>query len=322
MIKTKIRSEQILSFFRNNIAIDIILFSFLIMFFINRKFFSFYNMSQLLIQVATTLIVAVGVTFVIITGESDLSIGGLMCLSGIMAIKLQPHIPLPLIVLFVIALGCFAGCLTGLLVAYMKLNAFIVTLGIQMFYLGINLIITDGKTIMGTNPAFLKIGMGKVLNFFPYAFIIAMLFIVLAHIILTRTKFGRNCFAVGGNYNVAKYAGIHVVSVKLMCYIICGCLAALAGFFLSARMNAGNANFGTMIPFSVHCGIVIGGTYLTGGTGGTWQTFAGIFMMAVISNIMNILAIGAYWQMLIQGIIIVLIVGLACYEQMRKKENV
>lgn len=191
-----------------------------------------------------------------------------------------------------------------------------------MIYLGINLIITNGETVSGQDPTFLKLGIGKIAGFIPYAFAVALALVIIAHFVLSKTKFGRDCYAVGGNYEVAKYAGIFVVRQKLLCYIICGCLAALAGFFLSAKMNSGNGNFGTMIPFNVHCGIVIGGTYLSGGTGGAWHTFAGVMMMTVLQSVMNILGTNAYIQQLVQGIIIVLIIGLACYQQVRKSEAV
>ncbi|WNX85516.1 ABC transporter permease [Agathobaculum sp. NTUH-O15-33] len=314
------RRDGVLRFFKKNIAVDIIILFFIVAPFMNASFLSAYNLSQILVQTATTLIVAVGVMFVIITGESDLSIGGLMCLSGIVAIYLQPELPLPVILLIVMAMGCVLGCLTGLLVSVLKLDAFIVTLGIQMIYLGVNLIITDGQTVAGEDPAFVQWGTGKLFQFVPYAFVIALTLVVIAYWVLSRTQFGRDCYAVGGNYEVAKYAGIRVVRQKLLCYVICGCLAALAGFFLSARMNAGNGNFGTMIPFNVHCGIVIGGTYLSGGTGGAWHTLAGILMMSVLQNVMNIIGADAYIQQLVQGLIIVLIIGFACYEQTRKKQ--
>lgn len=318
-MKEKIlHSNNAIKFFKKNLAVDILILFFIIAPFLDPSFLSPYNLSQIMVQASTTLIVAVGVTFVIITGESDLSIGGLMCLSGILAILMQPEVPLPVILLIVMGVGCILGALTGWLVAVLKLDAFIVTLGIQMIYLGVNLIITNGETVSGEDPLFLRLGIGKIAGFIPYAFAVAIVLVFAAYLVLSRTQFGRNCYAVGGNYEVAKYAGIFVVKQKLLCYIICGCLAALAGFFLSARMNSGNANFGTMIPFNVHCGIVIGGTYLSGGTGGAWHTLAGVMMMTVLQSVMNILGTNAYIQQLVQGAIIVLIIGLACYQQVKK----
>ena len=188
-----------------------------------------------------------------------------------------------------------------------------------MVYLGVNLIITEGKTVTGTDSLFLQIGMGKLFGVIPYTFLIAVLIITVVSVVLSRTNFGRNCYAVGGNYEVAKSAGINVVMQKLVCYLICGALAALAGFFYSARMNTGNANFGTMIPFSVHCSIVIGGTYLSGGTGGAWKTFAGVLMTTTLQSVMNIIGANAYIQQLVQGLIIVVIIGVACYQQTNNK---
>lgn len=297
------RMRQAAQFFKKNLAVDILILFFCIAPLINASFLSPYNLSQIMVQASTTLIVAVGVTFVIITGESDLSIGGLMCLAGILAIQMQPELPLPLILLIVLLVGCVLGAATGVLVAVLKLDAFIVTLGIQMIYLGVNLILTNGETVSGEDPAFVRWGIGKIGGFVPYAFALALVLVVLAHLTLSQTKLG-----------------IGVVRQKLLCYVICGCLAALAGFFLSARMNSGNGNFGTMIPFNVHCGIVIGGTYLSGGTGGAWHTLAGILMMTVLQSVMNILGTSAYIQQLVQGLIIVIIIGLACYQQVRKAE--
>ena len=145
---------------------------------------------------------------------------------------------------------------------------------------------------------------------------------VLFYCLVRYTSFGRNCYAIGGNYDVAKYSGISVLRIKWMAFVISGAAAALAGILLSSRMNAASSVYGDDTSMLVNCGVVVGGTSFAGGSGGIVQSFIGIFVLQMMTSCMNSLGIDAYIQQLLQGIVIVLILGFDCLGRMRKRENV
>ena len=145
---------------------------------------------------------------------------------------------------------------------------------------------------------------------------------VIFYCIMRFTSFGRNCYAIGGNYEVAKYSGISVVPIKWAAFIISGVVSTLAGVLLSSRMNTGSSVYGDTTGMMVNCGVVIGGTSFAGGVGGMIESFIGLFVIQLVSNCMNQLGIDGYYQKLFEGILIVVIIGGDCFGRKLKRERV
>lgn len=297
----------------------IVLFLFSAIF--NEYFLSAYNIGELFLSVSVYWVLCVGLTFVIVSGNCDLSLGGTLCMGGIIAIRVQNVAPLWVSLLAVIALGVIIGLLHGWLIVYQRTVAMICTLGTGILYKGINLIITNGAPISGTSKLFREIGNGKFLGVY-YMVYFSVLVVIVGYLIMTRTSFGRNCYAVGGDKDVAVYSGINAKRHLLFTFIICSTLCAIGGFMYSARLNTGSATYGDTTALILNCGCVVGGTSFAGGVGGILQSVVGIFLFSLLENSMNLFGIQPYPQMLIKGILIVIIVCLDCLAAKRRLEDV
>ena len=182
--------------------------------------------------------------------------------------------------------------------------------------------LTDAHPLSCKNPTFMKIANAKIAGQIPVLIIIMIVFLIIFFLILRTTSYGRNCYAIGGNYDVAKNSGINVVAIKWSAFIISGAIAAFAGVLLSSRMNTASSVYGDNTGMLVNCGVVIGGTSFAGGVGGIFESFIGIFVLQLMSNTMDCLNIDAYMQQLLQGVLIVLILGFDCYGRKLKRERV
>lgn len=289
--------------------------------FLSPYFWTGNNMSSLLLQVTTLWIMAFGVTFCIISGECDLSLGANMCLTGIVAIKLQPYLPLAAIVVVVLALGAVIGLVNAFISVDQGANSFIVTLGMMMLLKGVCLVITDGQPIAGHSTAYAKFGSGQLLGIYNITWIAVIVFAICLYT-LNRTQFGRNCFAVGGDKSVAAYSGINVKRHKRSTFVIAAVAAALAGFCLSAELNAGSATYGDNTALLINCGVVVGGTPFNGGYGGMVQSLIGVLLFGLLENAMNLKSITPYVQQLIRGVVIVFVIAMDCYARKKKREDV
>lgn len=298
-----------------------ILAFFIVMPFLSPYFLTGTNMSSLLLQVTILLIMAFGVTFCIVSGECDLSLGTNMCLSGILAILLQQYLPLPVILLVVLLVGLVIGAINAFIIVDQGANSFICTLGMMMVLRGVSLVASGGRPVSGSSEAYVHFGNGKFLgiNFITWV-AIAMFFV--CWWVMTHTQFGRNCFAVGGDKSVAAYSGINVNRHKRITFLISAMCAALAGFCFSAELNTGSATYGENTALLVNCGVVVGGTPFNGGYGGIVQSLIGIFLLGVLENAMSLKNISSYYQQLIRGAVIVFVIAMDCYARKKKREDV
>jgi ribose transport system permease protein len=295
---------------------------FILMLFPETNFYSAYNLLDILNSASVNLIVAAGVTLVIICAGCDLAVGSVLSLSGIMTIMLAEHMPIPLAILCALVFGAFVGFINGFFVVHQKTEPFVITFGMGMVLKGIALQITDAKPIPAGNSEYMMIANTKIFGVLSYLIIIMVVVLIIVHYILRYTQFGRNCYAVGGDFDVAVYAGINARRTKWTAFVISGITAALAGVMLSSKLNAGSAVYGDTVPLFIHCGAVIGGTSLTGGKGGIPQTFLGLLSLSMLLNVMNMLQVGGYIQLLLQGIIIALILWFDNYQVKRKREAI
>lgn len=293
-----------------------------LMLFFDTRFYTAYNLLDMLNSAAILEILAFGVTLVIICGGVDFSIGAMMSLSGIITIKLMAFMPIWCAILASVACGAVVGAVNGFLVVHQKTEPFIITLGMGMLLKGVAQQITDAHPVSAKNLQFMRIANTKLLAGIPNLIVIMVVMFLIFHCVLRFTAFGRNCYAIGGDYNVAVMSGIKARRIKWTTYIICGMMAAFCGVLLSSKLNTGSSIYGDTTALSVNCGCVVGGTSFAGGVGSVPQTFIGLMVIQLLENCMNMLGINAYTQQVCEGLIILLILWSDNFTQKRKREAV
>lgn len=281
-------------------------------------FFTTDNLIVVARQASLSLIIAVGMTFVILTGGIDLSVGSTVALVSILTGTFMVDLNLPVVVAAVAALLCglVVGLVNGILVGATPIPAFVVTLGMLAVARGLALGITQGQSISGLPSGFLPLGQGSMLGI-PIPVWIAAAIAVVAHLVLTRTRFGRNVFFIGSNEQAAVLSGIRVRRTKIAIYVIAAGLAALEAIIETSRLSVGQPSAGGGYELVAIGAVVIGGTSLFGGEGSILGTVLGTFLLALIQNGLILLGISAYWQQVFSGTIIVAAVGLNIWRQRR-----
>lgn len=273
---------------------------------IKPKFLGPDNIINLFRQVSINGLLAIGMTFVVLTGGIDLSVGSIVGAAGIFsALVAQNHeIPWIVAVLVGVAIGFLLGCVNGVVISVLRVPAFIATLGMLSVARGITFLASDARPVPGLSPGFLKIGGGDFLKIpIPVLILVAML--AICYFALYRTKFGRYVYATGGNEQAAQVSGVRVKTIKWAVYTIAGTLAGLAGVVLTSRVSSGLAQAGTGYETDVIAAVVIGGTSLSGGRGHLWGTVIGFLIIGVMNNGLDMMAVSSYWQLIIKGTIIV-----------------
>jgi ribose transport system permease protein len=298
-----------------------IVIMFIVMIFSRTYFYTAYNLTDLLCSASIMVILALGVTFPVICAGCDLSLGGIICITGIVCIKCLAVMPIIPAILITLAVGALIGIVNGFFVVYQHTEPFIITLGMDMLLKGISQQVTNAHPISPANPNFQKIANGSILGI-PNLIIFLVVFFIITHYIMRYTQYGRNCYAIGGDYEVARYSGIPVIKDKWVAFIICDVLAAFAGVLLSSRLNAGSATYGQTTALVVNCGVVVGGTSFAGGIGGIPQSTIGMLVFSVLENCMNMLGIDSYIQQAFEGLVSVGIIWLDCFGRKRKRELV
>lgn len=268
------------------------------------------NITNVLRQISINAILALGVTFVILTGGIDLSLGSIVAFSGVISTSIVLHggpnfVFLGLLGGVLVGAGC--GFISGAVVSIFKAPAFVVTLGMMTVLRGFALMFTDGRPVVGFDRGFLVFGQGFV-SFVPMPVAIALVVFLICLFVLAMTKFGRHIYAVGGNPEAARVSGINVKSVKTLAFTISGACAGLGGVILASRINVGQPAAGAGNELDAIAAVVIGGTSLTGGLGGVVGTIVGALIIGVINNGMNLMEVSSYWQQVIKGLIIVIAV--------------
>ena len=315
--------KNILKIVTKQKAVVAIIAMLIMMLFFDTKFYTAYSMLEMLRSAAILEIVAFGVTVAVLCGGCDLSVGGTLCLGGILSIMVM-NAGMPIWLAFVIALavGAVVGFVNGFLVVHQKCEPFIITLGMGMLLKGICQQITDAHPLGCKNMEFMKISNTKFFGSVPSLVVYMLILLIAFYCLLRFTSYGRNCYAIGGNYEVAKYSGIKVVPIKWSAFVISGMTATLAGVLLSSRMNTGNSVYGDTTGMMVNCGVVIGGTSFAGGEGGVIQSFIGLMAVQMLTTCMAALSVDGFWQKLIEGLMIVAIIAADCYARKVKRERV
>lgn len=299
-------------------ALPFLLIMLIGMLFSKTRFYTPYNLLDMLNSSSILLILAFGVTLTIVAGGCDLSIGGILVVSGILSIKLQGVMGMWPAIGCAILFGILVGFVNGFLVVHQKTEPFIITLGMGLLLTGVAQQLTDAHPLPSQISEFMMIGNGTFYGI-PNLVIITVVAFILFAWLMRYTQFGRNLYAIGGDYEAARYSGIDVIRTKWLAFVISGGTAALAGFLLSSKLNTGSAIYGDLTALVVNCGVVVGGTSFAGGIGGIPQSALGLLAFGMLDNVMNMLDITSYIQILLKGSVIVAIIWLDSYAQKRKR---
>ena len=265
------------------------------------------NLRNVLVQIAVFTLLAFGETFIIIMGHIDVSVGMSIALSGcVSAMVMSNTQSLTLAVLAGIGMGMLIGLINGFLITQFKIPAFIATLAMTTVARGAVLIITKGVPVtnLGNYTVF---GQGSILGI-PNPILILALFMIISWLLLHKMQFGRHLFAIGGNINAAYAAGVRVKKVVMKAFLYNGVLVGVAGIVFMSRINSGWPAAGLGYEFIAISAVVIGGTSLMGGRGAIVGTLLGSLIIGVITNILNLLNVNAYWQQVARGLIIAIAV--------------
>jgi ribose transport system permease protein len=277
---------------------------------LNPRFLSVNNFMNILQQVAVVAVAAYGMTYVILLGEIDLSVGSIIAVAGMVAAQAFAlglgFVPT---VLLTLASGAVLGGVNGVLSANLMIPSFIVTVATMGIYRGLVSLPTNGAPAMIENEAWIAIGSESWLGLPIIIWIVLALFAI-NHVVLSRTVFGRRTYLTGGNREAAIYSGIRVDRVKVICFMLSGAMAAISGILLSSRLMSAQTNAGTGYELDAIAAVVLGGTSLAGGVGTMIGTLLGALVIGVINNGMNMLSVPFFFQLIVKGIVILLAVWL------------
>lgn len=294
-----------------------VLFALMIVFSFSSKYFlTIRNLTNIVTQNTYFIIVAIGLSFVMIGGGIDLSVGFQMSLVGVVTAMLmvQYNFPVGVAIIIGLLLGTFLGFLNGLIIANIKVFPLIVTLATSTVFQGLSYIISQAKSFRGYPDSFLWITRGNVLGI-PFDVFLTIFIVLLAAFIYAKTKFGWNVLALGGNEEASRLAGIKTKTMRVAVYAICGFFTAIATMVMLAKSNTTNSSFGPGTEFIALTAAIIGGISFMGGEGNMLGLVAGVMMLAVLGNGMQLAGWGTYAQYIVRGMILL---GAVTFDEYRK----
>lgn len=282
---------------------------------ISDSFFTVNNLSNLLRQITPIGLISFGMLMVILTGGIDLSVGSIIAAIGVAFALLSHQVYLPVAIVLSLVIGSGIGMLTGYLVAYHKMASFIATLAMMTIVRGLGYLFSKGAPVsVGEySRGILSLGSGDLLGI-PYSAIILFLVFGMLYVLLNYNVFGRMLVAIGSNHEAVRLSGVPVRKYIFWVYVIIALLTSLAALLMVSRTGVGTPNIGIGMELDVIAAVVIGGASLAGGKGSLFNTLLGVFILGMISNIMNLMDITSYLQQVIKGVIIILAVVLQKYQ--------
>jgi ribose/xylose/arabinose/galactoside ABC-type transport system permease subunit len=280
------------------------------------------NLQNLLLQVSIQGIVGFGMTYSLLCGEFDLAVGAILTTCGIIFAKICLVWGFFPALLVTLAVGAVFGLFDGFLVNKLGLPSFIATLGSSYIIKGIGQVISQGQpTSVGSDEFVVAMSNLRIGGFAIFPFIFILVGLICAYH-LKFTRFGRNIYATGGNYEVAKNSGIKVDFYKIMSFVIVCVSAALAGVLTTVRLQSATAIAGDNLNLTVIGAVIIGGTSTAGGIGNIPMSFIGLLTMGVLTNTLSVMGISGYWQQVVQGLIMVIVIGSSSFANYRKTSSV
>lgn len=314
------RENGIIKIVRSNLGILIGLLIMCIgLTFISDSFATSTNIFNVLRQISVNVFLACGMTMVILIGGIDLSVGSVIAISGCLCAGLITNngIPSGLAIILAIIIGTLVGAVNGLIIANTKIPPFIVTLAMMNIGRGFARIYTNATTILVNDELFIWIGSGKIFGEIPVQLLFMVVVVIITGLILNKTKFGRNIYAVGDNQQAAVYSGINSKKVIFLVFTLSGLFAACAEILSAARTFSGQFNVGDGAEMDAISAVVLGGTSMTGGVGRISGTLIGCLVIGILNNGMNLMGIDSSWQYVVKGIVVLL----AVYIDYIKKEK-
>jgi len=294
-----------------------VLFVLMILFsFMSPYFLTVRNLTNILIQNTYFIIVAIGLSFVMIGGGIDLSVGYQMSLVGVVTAMLMMtfHLPVWLAVLIGILLGTTLGLINGLIVTSIKIFPLIATLATATVFQGISYLISKANTFRGYPAEFLILTKGKILGI-PFDILLALVIAILVSLVYTETVFGFRLLALGGNEEASRLAGINTRKMKIAIYTICGFFTAIATMVMISKANTTNSSFGPGTEFIALTAAIVGGVSFMGGEGSIQSLIAGVLLLAVLGNGMQLAGWGTYAQFIVRGMILL---GAVAFDQFQR----
>lgn len=267
-------------------------------------FFTYTNISNVLRQISVNMILASGMTIVIIVGGIDLSVGAILAFSSFIMADIMKNYGIFPAITAGLAVGAVLGLINGLIIARRKSMAFVITLGTMTVWRSFTAIYSGGLPVSDFPLGFQNIASDYFL-FIPIPFWIAILAVLLTMVLLQKTKFGKYVYAIGSNTTAARNCGVNINLIVMFSYIICGFLAALAGIVLTSRLDAAQVQGGLGYEMDAIAAVVIGGTSLSGGRGNILGTLAGALLMGILRNGLNLMNVSSNWQQTVMGIVII-----------------
>lgn len=284
------------------------------------NFASSSNFITILRQVSNIGILAVGMTFVLIAGGIDLSIGAMIPLTGVAAAFFMVNYGLPpaVAILLALCIGIFVGLVNGVLITYTRMPPLIMTLGMGYACRGMAFIITDGYPVYGLPSSVRIIGQGYIFKVVPVCVLIMIFIIAVGAVIMNRTHLGRQFFAIGSNEEAARLSGINVTCVRVTSYVICGLLASVSGVVMMSRINSGQPLSGVNMEMDALIACVVGGVSVMGGEGKATGMIGGMLVMGVLANALAVAGTSDYFQQVVKGGVLAIVVAVDSYSRLRK----
>lgn len=284
----------------------------IVMSLISPTFFTSSNLLNVVKQASITSVIGVGMTFVLITGGIDLSVGSVMALSGTLAASMavaDKGLPIGIAILTGVSLGALCGLVNGIGVSYIGFPPFIMTLGMMTIARGIPLVYTNGTPIFGLSDAFNSLANSRILGVSTLVYYMVAVS-ALGYVILSKTVLGRQIYAIGGNEEAARLSGVAVAKLKMLVYVFSGFLSGIAGILICSRITSGNGTVASGYEMNAISAAVIGGVSMTGGSGSVLGMVVGAMILTIIQNSFDIMGVNSFYQDIIKGIIILLAVFL------------
>ena len=272
------------------------------------------NIFNILSQNVQVGLIALGMTFVMIAGGFDLSVGAIYAAGATVYAMEAKEMALPLAALMALAVGLLCGSLNGIIVTRLKVNPFVATLGTTSIFAGAAYLYSHSAPVLVDRPDFTVLGAGRWFGV-PISLVLLIIAYVVGAVVLSKTVYGRSLYAVGGNPEAARLAGLRVELLKTSTYALVGVLAAFGGMIIASRLSIGQADIAGTMSLDAIAIVIIGGTSLFGGSGAVWRTAVGLLLLAALTNIFDALALDSNFQSLIKGAIVIGAVALDAYSR-------
>ena len=290
---------------------------------INSNYFTYGNLINILVSSTLIGLTSIGMTFLIMTGGSDLSAGSVAAFGGVFIAWGLKNTSMNWVVLALIVLSAaaVAGVINGLMVTKLNIVPFIATLVSQSLWRGCAYLLCDGRPIAISDPGLKSLGNGMVFGSVPYPVIMTIVFFIIFAYILSSTKFGRSIFAIGGNAEAARLAGINSTRIKITCYVMTSVFAAMAGIILAGRMNSGNPSSNANIHFDAITAANLGGVSMVGGVGSIPSVVLGVLLVQAFNSGLNMIGVSQYWQYVARGALLFGSLAIDFYRQQAREKK-